>query len=224
MPSTANRASIRAPGARLSGPTPGLLALGAVLFLSSCTGSAPEALPCRERAVFGPPGESPYVLPYPVGETHWLNQSYCNPGGGHRNQLAYDFLMKIGSKVTAARAGRVRNARTDLPDAGNAVEPGRHNHVMIEHEDGTVGFYAHLQQNSILVKPGDEVSTGQHLGNSGNSGNTMGEPHLHFGVYQAWPCVEGFDVPVNFRNSPGDLDERGGLIAGRPYEALPYED
>ena len=38
---------------------------------------------------------------------------------------------------------------------------------------------------------------------SGNSGNTTGMPHLHFGAYQSWPAREGFDMPVNFRSAEG---------------------
>jgi murein DD-endopeptidase MepM/ murein hydrolase activator NlpD len=178
--------------------------------------------PCFERAVFGDPADSPYVLPYPVGASYRLAQSYCYPYGGHRNQLAYDFDMPIGSDVVAARAGVVRRVRQDLPDTGDSPEPGQHNNILIEHDDGTVAFYGHLKQHGIVVQVGQRVTQGQRLAASGNSGNTLGEPHLHFGVYQSWPATEGFDVAVNFRNAEGPLDERRGLVAGAVYEASPY--
>jgi murein DD-endopeptidase MepM/ murein hydrolase activator NlpD len=38
-------------------------------------------------------------------------------------------------------------------------------------------IYAHLSKS--LVKPGDAVVKGQHIGESGNTGNSSG-PHLHF--------------------------------------------
>lgn len=56
----------------------------------------------------------------------------------------------------------------------------------------------------------------------GNSGYS-GEPHLHFGVYEDYPPVDGYDLPVNFRNADGSIDERGGLIRGEVYTALPYQ-
>jgi murein DD-endopeptidase MepM/ murein hydrolase activator NlpD len=110
----------------------------------------------------------------------------------------------------------------DLPDDGRQPESGQHNHIMIKHDDGTVAFYAHLKQGSIVVKVGERVSQGQRIGESGNSGNTQGQPHLHFGVYESWPAVEGFDVAVNFRNAEGALDKRNGLRPGCYFRAKPY--
>ncbi|MGW8319560.1 MAG: M23 family metallopeptidase [Candidatus Promineifilaceae bacterium] len=192
------------------------------LFLSvACAGSQREPLPCLKRAVFGDPAESPYLLPYPTGRVYWLNQSYCHANGGHKDQMAYDFLLAVGDAVTAARAGTVKEVKNDLPDDGKEPDAGQHNHIMIQHEDGTVAFYAHLMQGSISAKVGDWVDAGQSIAKSGNSGNTMGTPHLHFGVYDSWPPVEGFDVAVNFRNAGGELDDRGGLIAGNGYKAMP---
>jgi murein DD-endopeptidase MepM/ murein hydrolase activator NlpD len=199
-----------------------LLLPAASAWVAGCSTSKREPLACMERAVFGDPAESPYILPYPVGATYRLAQGYCNSYGGHRNQLAYDFEMRIGEPVTAARAGVVRRIRADLPDTGVTPEPGRNNHVLIEHSDGTVAFYAHLKQNSVSVSVGQKVAQGQIIAASGNSGNTLGEPHLHFGVYQSWPAREGFDVAVNFRNADGPLDERRGLVAGSRYTAQPY--
>lgn len=203
-------------------PVSALLLLAASVWVAGCSGTKQEPLACMERAVFGDPARSPYALPYPVGTAYRLAQGYCYSYGGHRNQLAYDFEMPIGAPVTAARAGVVRRIRADLPDTGATAEPGRNNHVLIEHDDGTVAFYAHLKQDSVTVSAGQEVARGQLIAASGNSGNTLGEPHLHFGVYQSWPAREGFDVAVNFCNADGPLDERRGLVAGSTYEALPY--
>jgi len=191
-------------------------------LVSGCNPESPQALSCMERAVFGDPATSAYVLPYPVGKSYYCVQAYCNPDGGHRDKVAYDFKMPIGEEVTAARAGVVRKTRQDQPDLGNETDPGTHNHILIQHEDGTVTFYAHLKQNSLLVQVGDKVQAGQRIAASGNSGNTLGEPHLHFGVYQSWPAREGFDVAVNFRNTNGPLDDRGALIPGMKYEALGF--
>jgi len=149
-------------------------------------------------------------------------QGYCYPHGGHRDQLAYDFEMPVGTPVIAARAGVVMKVRADLPDDGKTPQSGQHNHIMIRHEDGTVAFYAHLKQNSLYVDVGDRVSQGQVIAHSGNSGNTQGMPHLHFGVYETWSAMEGFDVPVNFRNAEGTLDPRGGLRPGGYFKGLPY--
>jgi murein DD-endopeptidase MepM/ murein hydrolase activator NlpD len=175
--------------------------------------------PCLDRATFGDPQDSEYILPYPVGASYEVYQSYCDPTAGHRNQLAYDFIIPIGDTVVAARGGVVRQIREDSPDDGQGY--GEHNLVFIEHPDGTAGFYAHLMQNSVAVEPGDTVETGQYIAQSGNSGD-IDDPHLHFGVYEEYPATEGVDLPVNFRNADGPLDSRGGLIRGEFYTALSY--
>lgn len=178
-----------------------------------------EETTCYDRAIFGDPEDSEYILPFPVGAAYPVYQSYCWRTGGHRNQLAYDFIIPIGDTIVAARRGIVREIREDSPDNGEGV--GQHNYVYIQHGDGTLAFYAHLMQNSVIVQLGDTVITGQYFACSGNSGKS-GEPHLHFGVYENYPPVEGIDVPVNFRNAEGPLDSLGGLIRGVIYKALPY--
>jgi hypothetical protein len=142
---------------------------------------------CIDRDAFGPPANSEYVLPFPVGTAYRVSNGYCWPAGGHREQLAYDFDMPIGDPVVAARGGVVRNVKDDSPDDGQGSD---HNHIMMEHEDGTVAFYAHLQQGSALVRPGETVQAGQRIANNGHSGTTD-IPHLHFGVYASYPPTEG---------------------------------
>jgi murein DD-endopeptidase MepM/ murein hydrolase activator NlpD len=186
------------------------------------TDQAETPIPCDQRAVFGNPDSSEYILPYPAGKGYYLSQSYCNPTGGHKNQLAYDFAMSIGDTVCAARGGTVKEVKEDLYDSGNEPDAGAHNHVMIQHDDGTVAFYAHLMRESVIIKVNDVVQQGEVIALSGNSGNTGGFPHLHFGVYQGWPMKEGFDVAVNFINADGPLDAKGGLVKDKYYKALPW--
>ena len=178
--------------------------------------------PCLDRAVFGDPADSEYVLPFAIGEEYLITQSYCFQQGGHREQLAYDFNMPVGDDVLAARAGVVVEVKQDSPDDGRGH--GRHNYVYIRHEDGTIAFYAHLRQDHVYVEWGQSVEAGEPIADSGNSGMTGGRPHLHFGVYEYWPPTEGRGVPVNFRNAEGPLDPRRGLMFNRVYEALPWDD
>ena len=183
--------------------------------------------PCLERAIFGDPALSPYVLPFPVGDTAQVIQTYCGVGGfgSHTidNQLAYDFRTEFGAPVAAARAGRVIEAVEHWPDTD---KNGSHfNFLLVRHDDGTFAFYAHLQQYGFLVEVGDTVSQGEVLAAGGESGTptlcaAFGEcAVLHFGVYRASWAV---DIPVEFRNADGPLDARGGLQTGVSYTALPY--
>jgi len=160
---------------------------------------------------------SPYVLPYPVGTTHFVSQANCSSGGHHgAYRYGYDFVMPIGTVVTAARAGVVAEIRMKFRD-GQPGE-GESNWVKIRHEDNTIAAYSHLTEHGALVAIGDRVEAGQPIGLSGNSGNTGGLPHLHFHLC---PCSEPVDcgtLPVTFRNT---APNPGGLTGSRDYTALP---
>ena len=83
-----------------------------------------------------------YVLPYPVGSAYSVSQANCSTGG-HRGayKYAYDFVMPIGTTVTAARAGVASEIRTGFRD-GQAGE-AESNWVKIHHGDGTIAVRAH---------------------------------------------------------------------------------
>src|SRR4051812_16055598 len=87
------------------------LAILALAVLASGCGSAPVAPDSIETcAGFGEWQLSPYVLPYGVGASYFVDQGNCSPpGNGHRGvtKFGYDFLMPIGTAVYAARAGVV---------------------------------------------------------------------------------------------------------------------
>jgi murein DD-endopeptidase MepM/ murein hydrolase activator NlpD len=91
--------------------------------------------------------------------------------------------MPIGTDIVAARAGIVFDvagtnfqAGLDMQRDGPAA-----NVVRILHDDGTYAVYAHLNTNTIRVRPGDRVERGDYIADSGNTGYSSG-PHLHFAV------------------------------------------
>lgn len=176
----------------------------------------PQNPACLQRAAFGDPRKSSYALPYRVGSAPFVFQTYCGPvSHGRDGQMSIDFVMPVGSEVMAARAGTVREVIDRHEDFGRGI-----NFIYIEHEDGTSAFYAHLKQDSSVVGVGDPVAAGQLIALSGASGTSL--EHLHFGVASRWPPRKPDDVPVNFRNAKGPLDERGGLQRGERYQALPF--
>ena len=161
---------------------------------------------------------SPYVLPYPVGANYFVSQANGSTGG-HRGdyKYAYDFVMPIGTTVTAARAGVVAEIRMKFRN-GQSGE-GESNWVKIRHADGTIAAYSHLTESGALVRIGDSVVAGQPVGLSGNTGNTGGLPHLHFHLCACSESVDCGTMPVTFRNADWNP---GGLTAKRNYVAHPY--
>jgi len=86
-----------------------------------------------------------------------------------------------GQRVVAQADGIVRWADDKDPDMpiGKSGGFANANSVGVDYGGGVQVLYGHLQQNSVQVKPGQRVKTGQWLGNVGNSG-ASGMPHLHF--------------------------------------------
>jgi murein DD-endopeptidase MepM/ murein hydrolase activator NlpD len=81
-----------------------------------------------------------------------------------------DFELAPGMPIVAAGSGVVLEAGWDGPYGHS---------VLIGHHDGYASRYAHA--SVLLVKAGDQVSRGQLIARSGNSGRSTG-PHLHFEV------------------------------------------
>ena len=79
-----------------------------------------------------------------------------------------DFAIPVGTDVLAAADGVIANANWGSAYGTQIVQAL---------SDGTYVIYAHLSKS--LVKPGEKVKKGQHIGESGNTGNSTGA-HLHF--------------------------------------------
>lgn len=71
------------------------------------------------------------------------------------------------------------------------------NVIMIKHHNGYGTVYAHLQNNSIQVRAGQEIRAGTRIGKVGNTGFSFGA-HLHFEIWKGeWKSgkVTGFLNP-----------------------------
>jgi len=92
--------------------------------------------------------------------------------------------MRQRIAVLAAAEGvvlRVRDGEIDYQRNQGDIVKGREcgNGLILSHKWGYKSQYCHLLNNSIVVKPGEKVSTGQVLGFLGSSGKAD-FPHLHF--------------------------------------------
>jgi len=140
------------------------------------------------RAPFAIATDHPVTQAFPVVATHVTPDSY----------YAVDLSMPIGTDVFAARGGIVFDvASTNFTGGLDAERDGPNaNVVRILHDDGTYAIYAHLNTNTIRVRPGDVVRRGEYIADSGNTGYSSG-PHLHFAVVRnAGMRIES--VPITF--------------------------
>jgi LysM repeat protein len=137
------------------------------------------------RQLIIPNGTKPYVArqvamyrgPVPAnairgsGNFAWpvsghITQQFWN---GHR---AIDVGARAGAPIVAADSGYVIKA-------SHGWNGGYGRMVMIDHGNGFVSLYAHM--NTIFVRQGENVAKGERIGTVGNTGRSTG-PHLHFEV------------------------------------------
>jgi murein DD-endopeptidase MepM/ murein hydrolase activator NlpD len=104
-------------------------------------------------------------------ETYTLSAGFGSGGARWANRhTGQDFAVPIGAPVRAVGAGRVVKVSCGGAFGIEAV---------IAHPGGYYTQYAHLA--AVAVNQGEQVSTGQWIGQSGSTGNSTG-PHLHFEV------------------------------------------
>jgi len=127
--------------------------------------------------------------------------SYAPGEGVHTgpDHYGYDFSVPEGTPVRAMEAGVVIEAvnRYAAPHRDKS-RLRQNNRVRVLHDDGTVATYAHLKKDSLLVEECDEVSAGDTLALSGNTGYSSG-PHLHVEVTRAVSGRKYLTLPLLFR-------------------------
>jgi murein DD-endopeptidase MepM/ murein hydrolase activator NlpD len=131
-------------------------------------------------------------------------------GSGSENAVDWD--VAEGTTVCAARGGRVVGLRDDSTVSG--PDPKYRplgNYVIIKHIDGTFADYHHLKTGGALVKIGDDVTVGQSIGLSGQTG-LASKPHLHFMVFQAIDGTKVLSLPFRLKTDHGVFTD---FIRGR---------
>lgn len=148
----------------------------------------------------------PYRVPFATASHYRISQSYPDAAThtAGDSQYAIDVAMPIGTDIFAARSGVVFDVASDNFRAGlDLTRDGpAANVVRILHDDGTYAIYAHLNWNTIRVRPGQRVSRGEYIADSGNTGYSSG-PHLHFAVVRN-DGMRIESIPVVFQGADGN--------------------
>ena len=128
--------------------------------------------------------DGPYLWPLPVSgriSSYFGNRTSPTAGASSFHK-GIDIAVPVGTKVLATLDGTVVTASYSS-SAGN--------YVAIYHGDGVYSYYMHCSKLSVGV--GEEVSRGQQVALSGNTGISTG-PHLHFAIYANGAYVD----PLNY--------------------------
>ncbi len=154
-----------------------------------------------------------YRVPFAISTDHPVTQAYPEVATHVTLDSFYaiDIAMPIGTDIMAARGGVVFDVAASNFRGG--LDPARDgpaaNVIRILHDDGTYAIYAHLNTNSIRVRPGDRVKRGQYIADSGNTGFSSG-PHLHFAVVRnAGMAIESVPVTFTGQNSTSVVPASG---------------
>jgi murein DD-endopeptidase MepM/ murein hydrolase activator NlpD len=165
-------------------------------------------------AAHDPP--QPYRAPFALARSFAVTQAppdaITHRDAGSRD--AVDIAMPVGTAVHAAREGIVINAAHRFFRGGTTQEVrDEANFVQVLHDDGTTAIYAHLQMDTVRVRPGQRVERGEYIANSGNTGFSSG-PHLHFVVLRN-AGLRSESVPVTFAGPGGaSVTPRSGQSLG----------
>jgi Peptidase family M23 len=146
------------------------------------------------------------------GRSTLLSHHYANPHV--RNALDFARLVNgqafvgdpeqeaswhsFGQPVLAPADGTVVSVRDDLADepVGNIGQtPSGGNTIVLDIGGGHYVVFAHLQQGSALVRPGQSVTHGQRIAAVGDAGQSL-SPHLHVQI-QDRPSLPSDDRDAN---------------------------
>jgi murein DD-endopeptidase MepM/ murein hydrolase activator NlpD len=160
--------------------------------------------------------DADYAMPFGPGRYVVMQgpRGTFSHNAGSASENAVDWTVPEGTIVCAARDGRVVGVRQDsnIGGADQSFRPYA-NYVVIKHSDGTFAEYLHLQKGGAMVSLGDQVTTGQPIGLSGQTGFAS-KPHLHFDVFQAIDGKRKISLPFRLKTDHGTFTE---FIRGQAY-------
>jgi murein DD-endopeptidase MepM/ murein hydrolase activator NlpD len=188
------------------GPAPGSTAFstnsGGTRYAPRLVKSGPRAK--RRRAVVPPGFKLPVATPrqqlrvppqsatghaFPVAGAYSLGGEDAKFGArrGKRRHAGHDIMAAEGTPVVAPRGGTITWRAFQARGAGYylVLDSGDENYYYV---------FMHLRSNSVGVRVGDKVSTGQALAQVGSTGSSS-TPHLHFEIWDG-PWYAG-GVPID---------------------------
>jgi len=153
------------------------------------------------------------------GTGEWVTASKPKADDVRDYYIFHRDVLAVGDGVVVARGDRYPDALAANPQlysqeqfatwARDLVKKGvdqanvlAGNYLVIDHRNGEFSFYAHLSENTLAVKPGDEVRRGQVIAQVGNTGNST-EPHLHFQLMDGPDYTKANGLPFIVKNRAG---------------------
>lgn len=134
------------------------------------------ALASKYKGTAVAPSAAGYTSPLPGRTKSNITTGY----GAYAGHTGVDFACAGGTPILAVKSGKVVTSTALKYSNGHYKSYGEY--IVIDHGDGTMTLYAHMQPGSRIVSVGSSVSQGQQIGSVGTTGNSTGN-HLHFEVW-----------------------------------------
>jgi murein DD-endopeptidase MepM/ murein hydrolase activator NlpD len=151
-------------------------------------------------------------LPFASGTEFTVSQGAFGPNTHDEPGLQYrwDFDVPYGTAVLAVQSGRVLSVfESGQPGGCDRSFNTSPNNVLIEHADGTVAQYTHVDAR---VRSGQDVSRGDVIAVTAKNGFIC-QAQLDFLVFRSRDSLFGSaraeNVPVFFEGLPGGLARQG---------------
>ena len=138
---------------------------------------APRASSAAELSFFH--HRFPLVGPFAYGG----EGSRFGAGRGDHTHQGQDLAAAAGTPIVAPRGGTIETVGYQAASAGNYV-------VLNGRDEGRHYVFMHLLDGATAVSEGQQVRTGQRIGQVGSTGRSTG-PHLHFEVWTGGWFVRG---------------------------------
>ncbi len=154
----------------------------------------------------------PFIGNFPITQKFGENKAVFYKAEGLLGHQGIDYAMPIGTAIVAPCDGLVIYISTDI-QRGEGVTIMSDEIYKYNNQNCRLScVHWHLKDQSIKVKVGDKVKTGDLIALSGNTGQTTG-PHLHFSVSPLSPDA--------FRHELALGNGYKGCIDPFPYLELP---
>jgi hypothetical protein len=177
-----------------------------ILVGSGCVSAQEFHLPFGGRWFVMQGGDTLNVNEHMRVPAQWYGTDFAEVGGPNLRALvkstgsnASDFYS-WDEPVLSPVDGEVTAVVSDLPDNELGVKDQSNpagNHVVIRAAKNRYAYIAHLKRGSVTVKQGQRVSSGQPVGNCGNSGNSD-FPHIHMHVQDTATFNIGIGQNIEF--------------------------
>jgi hypothetical protein len=183
----------------------------------------PSSIGGHRRAFFAIDGRARIPARFAIDWIRLDDDGRVSPG----DASALPNAPGYGAEVLAVADGTVVAAVNGFPEPTKPItlDNAAGNYVTLDIGGGRFASYEHLQPDSIRVKVGERIRSGQVLAKVGASGSVSSGPHLHFHVSDANSPLGAEGLPFVFRTfeALGSFESLEALGAGKPWAPVPTE-